>query len=605
MNAQFTLVDSTGQSWDLSATWDGPASIWELLGAAGTPGTPLPYPGASVWVDGRAVTADADLARTGLRPGSVVSLRPDVADSSRPVDVASGPHLAVVGGPDAGSTEPLTAGRLTVGRALRASLRIDDPSVGREHLSVDVPRDGGDPTVEPLGHYATIDGDRLDGPTPWPSGVPLTIGDSVVEWRPGRSGDAVVRGGADGRLELRRPPRLATAKEPSPSIEWPAGPTSPPGKSLPLVTAVAPLALGAVLFAVTGSALMLLLVLMSPVMAVASTVTDRRSGRRRPQRDRAGFEQRSGAGELALRAALVDEQRRPRAAGPDPATVSAVALGPTRQLWERRRRDHDFLVLRVGLADQRSSIRLTRTGLGPTQTLDTPTAPAVPVTVDLAGTGVLGVVGPASWSGPLTTWLVAQAAVQSGPADLRLAVLAPEGAEGARRWRWTRWLPHVVPGDWTVDSLERRVTALAQLVERRRQEAGADPRRWPTVLVVADPAHDVRRLPGMELMLREGPAVGVVAICVGQQERFLPPECRAVICGGDAGAVLSRPGEADITAIRADGVGGSWAARVARALAPLSDPEALGAAGAVAKADRLLDLLEVDPHDDPGTVVDR
>ena len=43
---------------------------------------------------------------------------------------------------------------------------------------------------------------------------------------------------------------------------------------------------------------------------------------------------------------------------PDPAAVLTIASGPRRRLWERRRTDPDYLLLRVGTADLPSAVEL-------------------------------------------------------------------------------------------------------------------------------------------------------------------------------------------------------------------------------------------------------
>ena len=69
-----------------------------------------------------------------------------------------------------------------------------------------------------------------------------------------------------------------------------------------------------------------------------------------------------------------DRTRRGRGAGgraarrrhdcPDPAAVLSIAAGPRRRLWERRRTDPDYLLLRVGTADLPSAVELTDPAAG-------------------------------------------------------------------------------------------------------------------------------------------------------------------------------------------------------------------------------------------------
>ena len=166
----------------------------------------------------------------------------------------------------------------------------------------------------------------------------------------------------------------------------------------------------------------------------------------------------------------------------------------------------------------------------------------VPVTVPLpeAG-GVLGVAGPVREVHATARWLVAQAAVLHSPRDLSIIVLTD--AEGRADWEWIRWLPHARPdgreavaltGSSAADDRARRVSELAGLVQQRQAAGGrARPRqldlaRTAAILVVLDGARRLRALPGMPVVLQDGPAVGVYAICLDAEERLLPEECRVV-----------------------------------------------------------------------------
>ena len=62
---------------------------------------------------------------------------------------------------------------------------------------------------------------------------------------------------------------------------------------------------------------------------------------------------------------------------------------------------------------------------------------------------------------------------------------------------------------------------------------GADGHAWrcvlPAVVVVLDGARTLRQLPGVAQVLRDGPAVGVLAVCLDDAERLLPQECTATV----------------------------------------------------------------------------
>ena len=159
----------------------------------------------------------------------------------------------------------------------------------------------------------------------------------------------------------------------------------------------------------------------------------------------------------------IDQERTSRRELPDPAAVVAIGTGPTNRLFERRPGDPDLLQLRVRLADRPADVVLTGPGAGDEQP---PTVHAVPVTVDLAQAGVLGIAGPREVTLPITRALLSQAArisrhhpgrtyLRTGHSDLAMPQCARTGwprhepATSTRtpsRWRRARWPRGASPG---------------------------------------------------------------------------------------------------------------------------------------------------------------
>ncbi|HWG72857.1 MAG TPA: FtsK/SpoIIIE domain-containing protein [Acidimicrobiales bacterium] len=596
----FTLVDAGGSARDLAGEWSGPATLAHLLSAAKVE---LPYSGAAVWVDGHSVSPDQPLASAGVVDGAVVSLAYSAAVA--PSDPAADLHLAVVGGPGAGRLVSLGAGRHVLGRAPECDVRVADRAVSGRHFAIDVDSSGA-ATVEDLGssHGTTVDGQRIRDRVPVAPGQLVVAGESFLELRRGAGADAVLHRTGDG-FELRRPPRLRPA-EMTAEIDWPVEPAPPGSHNLPLASALVPLAMGGVLFAVTKQALMLLFMLMSPVLAVTSTVTDRRSGKTRYRAEMDAYRDGVVVAEAEVAKALEAEAAVRRAAHPDPASVAATAAGPRRRLWERRRDDPDFAEMRVGLATLPSTVR--RRSSGPyASDLDPIEVSAVPCVLSLTETGVTGVAGPPSIAPGVAAWLVAQTVCMSGPADLRVVVLSGDSPDPEQRWGWTKWLPHVAPASpgaapgigTTRPTIETRTRELVELIDQRQRARDSHRGRqgdvpWPAVLVVLDPAHDLRRVPGVDTVLQRGPSVGVVALCVEDSEGYLPVECRAVVVSDDSGrGVVRRSGQPD-TAVALDRVDPAWCQILGRRLAPLRDPEVQTVGGSIPAAVRLVDLLGLD-----------
>jgi S-DNA-T family DNA segregation ATPase FtsK/SpoIIIE len=196
--------------------------------------------------------------------------------------------------------------------------------------------------------------------------------------------------------------------------------------------------------------------------------------------------------------------------------------------------------------------------------------------------------------------------VLHSPRDLELVLLAPDPAAAAE-WGWLRWLPHarsrggqdfLARVGTDPDTVAWRVAELVEEVARRRSEwtgmdRGGGPRE-PDVLVVLDGARALRRVPGMPQVLAEGPLVGIRAICVDDDERLLPEECRTVagfLWEDPARVRLRGAGLDPLGAVLADQVGVAWCERVARALAPVRDLSRDDAGGMLPDSARLLDLL--------------
>ncbi|WP_432511191.1 FtsK/SpoIIIE domain-containing protein [Kineococcus sp. SYSU DK001] len=460
---------------------------------------------------------------------------------------------------------------------------------------------------------------------PWPPGAQLVVGadtgpGTVLELRAADSTpDAVLERSPRGAtVDVNRPPRLLPPERPS-AFALPAVPTRPDKQAVGWLTVLAPLVLSLALYAATRSPYTLAFAVLSPVMAVGNVTTSRRQASRRYRRELAGHRARSAAVRADAHAALLAEQRARHAAAPDPATVLLTAVGPRARLWERRREDPDRLATRIGTADQPSEVTLTDPARAAHEGPLRWSAPDVPVVVDLAAAGVLGVAGPAARRGAVAGWVLAQQAVLTSPVDLRVVLLST--AADTRGWDWVRWLPHAhredagpgadVAAGVDEASLTARLSELTDLVGARHALRG--PHRdaapaGPEVLVVLDGAHRLRALPGVVTLLRDGPAVGVRLLCLDDDVRALPQECAAVVEFTATGAAtVSVTGAEVVEDVRLDEVTPGWCERVARALAPLRDSSHEDLAANLPASSRLLDLLGLDLGADalPGELVRR
>jgi S-DNA-T family DNA segregation ATPase FtsK/SpoIIIE len=535
-----------------------------------------------------------------IRDGAVLSLgSPDGCVRPEPTGIA---EIRVAGGPGAGAVHRVNLGDADIGSG-SVAIRVSDDSLPPYALRIRVePR--GNVQVAPFPEVAaTLDREPLTGPTEWHTGQQITVGSTLLQLAPYEPPDAALHPSEDGAgIDFNRPPRLL----PPPRItkfSLPKPPEKQQRRPLPILMAVAPLAMGAMLYFLTKQVYTLAMCGLSPIMAFGNWLSSRKEGRVSYATKLTQYNERKAAIEREAKDALEAERIQKRDDCPDPATVLSIASGPRRRLWERRRTDPDYLVLRAGTADQPSAVELT----DPTQEehrmkvfWDIPDAP---VTIPLAQRGVLGVAGPQDAPRALGRWIVAQAAVLHSPNDLQIWVLTD--STGQRSWDWTRWLPHCRGGDNatalignSADTTSTRITELLAIINERHQ-AGDGNRPvifTPDIMVVFDGSRKLRSLPGAIQILREGPRVGVYSICLDADERLLPAESQAVAVLEPNGLLRVQQMNARTTGgVRPDYVSPGWSERVGRGLAAVRDASDEESTVELPTSSRLLDVLRLEP----------
>ncbi|MCV2394553.1 FtsK/SpoIIIE domain-containing protein [Actinotalea sp. M2MS4P-6] len=609
-------------------------------------------PAPALWFQGRALDPDQPVADSPVRHGAVLGIGADAGGEwAEPTGVV---EVRISSGRGAGRVHRLAAGRHVVGSGPSASILLEDGPAHAVVLEIGIdagvtvhpddaasgsvappsrrkPLDGpivlpGDPEPGPAGRtYAArlaratsargalrevdpesdrpvvhLDRAPLDGPTPWSPGAALVVGDTMLELSAVTAPDASLSPGRGGAtLDYNRPPRILPPRRTT-DFRLPAEPQRPDAVRFPVVMLLAPVALGAGTFLIFHNPSFLLLMLLSPVMAVANWAGNRRSRRGQHVDAVRSWAERSARVTAAAYAALGEESSARRHDLPDPATVLLAATGPRVRLWERRRTDPDWLLGRIGTADLPSEVRL----IDPAR-LDHErdlrwTAPDVPVAVPLADVGVTGIAGPAEERTRLAGWVVAQVAAEHSPADVSVVLLGDGAGQG---WHWLRWLPHVRRETGALASVgtddettQRRVAELLDLVERRRaaEREGRTAVAPAPVVVVLDGARRIRLLQGLVTLLRDGPGVGVLFVCLDEDERQLPEECRAVVTLGSTASVTVA-GRDPVDGIRPDLPDPAWFERLGRALAPLRDISTEDLGQTLPTASRLLEVLRMDP----------
>jgi S-DNA-T family DNA segregation ATPase FtsK/SpoIIIE len=572
----------------------------DALRAAGAPGENGDRgSGAGIVLNGRFCHSDLALDEIGLHEGARVSIA--AAPTAMPPAPTAALELRVVAGLDSGRRIPLSAQGTTVGRDDDDALAMSDVAVSRRHLRVEPSPGGLRATVTDLGSVngSWVEGRRIKDPTEVTPGTVFEAGDvafMLTEVSDDRLDvDPQRQAGAGGLLAFNRPPR-SRRRGPGEPLDPPEEVREQTAQRFSMVSAFAPLLLGAVMVIVLHNILFALFMLLSPVMVIGGwwesrrqTGTATRSARRAHAEQLARFTtdvtERSAAVLTHLRQSL-----------PDPAEVVRRATDPSPRLWERRPDDDDFLYLSAGLGDRR--IR------PPIESRRSPSSAAeevlatharlrmAPILVDLQAGGVVGIVGPRDATLATARSLVCQAAVLHGPADLQIAVLTEP--ERSTQWDWAKWLPHARDASRGGDArlLAADPASVSELTSELMERAGTDSRFLLAVLD-SDALIEGRGAVGRAL-LRAGESVS--GIVIARSNERLPAICTTVLEleQGTAEAVMRRPqaGES-VDPLLVAGVSGDTARECALGLAKFEDADLQIAGGSLPSEVSLLPLLGI------------
>ncbi|MEU6196712.1 FtsK/SpoIIIE domain-containing protein [Streptomyces sp. NPDC047061] len=605
MRVTVTAVDpQQGQTADIMIEADPSVPVGELaeeLGRRLRGGDPDAPP--ALFHSGTELPYDQPVGATGLRAGSLLSLDRPVAVPGREPDGVV--EVRAVGGAGAGAVFRLPPGDYEIGAAHACRIRLTADGLAGTAALLKVSAVGTATVRSAPGEQALLDDTAVPDWADWPAGGVLKVGPTLLELTEPTLPDAALVPSEDGvGLDYNRPPRLLPPPVQN-RFKLPVPPGKPPRSKIQLPLIFAPLVMSLVSVLLLHNTRFLVFGLLSPVLALVNQLYGKKRGKENHQQQVAEYERKKAELEEEVTAAVLAEQRARRAASPDPASALLIAAGPRLRLWERRWRDDDFLLLRLGVADRPAFVELEDPAQAEHRRRLTRTTRAVPVTVPLRAAGVLGVAG-RDTADPLVRWLTAQAATLHSPTDLRICVLAGSGGED--RWSWVHWLPHTAPlGEdtrsmvgATAESTGRRIAEICAVIAARQTAGEKAPRGGaagePDVLVVLDGARRLRALPGVIQILREGPAVGVYAVCVDDEARLLPEECQAVaVVGTDGRLRVERTGADPVDDVLTDAPGRAWSIGVARALAPLRDVGDEAEESLLPGSVRLLDVLGLEP----------
>jgi len=575
----------------------------------------------------RVLRPEESVLDANLVSGSVVVLEDGAP--SRPSATSDGRagvvSVDIAAGPEAGRFIALPPGTYRVGRSRSCDIVIDDPTMSKHHLTVDVAHDL-KVTVTPedaASNGTFMGGAEVSGPRTVAPEQLVQAGATAIGFRP-LGEDFSHRRDLLGQIPFNRVPhhRVVVRERTFDPLERP--PETPRKQSFPVLASLLPLAIGIVMVMITSRPQFLLITALSPMMLVGRYVSDRRSGRRAYTTGKADFLKRVEARAAEVTVALEEERRERFRAAPDVAELARQARFHHGGLWERQRQDPDLLSLRLGLGDVESKVKADLDRGGDVDLREHANKAlahqsivrSVPITVELDDLTVLGLFGEDDAVRGLGTSLAIQAACLHSPEDVVVAAAVPKGGVGA--FVWLKWLPHTrsatspLEGDHLAIGSDRTNRLLVNLLsvadERLSRRADREGGAWPRVLLVIHEDAQPDRAILSQLLDVAGPA-GIRALWLGHTALQLPRQCRATIAVADpllgtrSRLRFTDPDHVD-REVEIEGVKSDTALEIARSLAPIRDASAATVTTAIPRRVHLLDLLGL-PQPDPDQIAQR
>ncbi|MFD0821276.1 type VII secretion protein EccCa [Micromonospora zhanjiangensis] len=270
-----------------------------------------------------------------------------------------------------------------------------------------------------------------------------------------------------------------------------------------------------------------------------------------------------------IRTTIREQQEAIHYRHPDPdALWSAVSTGG--RLWERRRSDADFSVVRIGLGAQEVATPLIPPQTRPVDELEPLCAmalrkfvatysvvPDLPVAIALRDFSYVYLRGPGDAARDLVRALLAQSATFHAPDDLLIGLCVSD--ERRPDWEWAKWLPHAQHPD-KVDAVgpirlfAGAVTSLEAMLDdvlanRPRFDPGAAQSvPGAHVVVVIDGGSTT----GSDHLMTEGGVAGVTILDLSNQPPRLLDEMSVVLDVAEDGEITGTTMDGSTQVGRAD-----------------------------------------------------
>ncbi|NKY89184.1 type VII secretion protein EccC [Nocardia veterana] len=258
------------------------------------------------------------------------------------------------------------------------------------------------------------------------------------------------------RREVPRSPGGEVTLQPPPEIPR-AIPGSLLGKLMPVVMVVGMVGMMAIMFTRGGGIASNPMTMMFPMMMVFSMVgMFAGQGGKGQKAAEANEDRKDYLRYLDQVRKDVDETAAQQRAAvewshPEPGLVWMLA--GTSRMWERRPGDKDFCHARIGLGGQRLATRLVSPETGPVEELEPiaavslrrfvrthSTVPDLPTAIAVKGFATIQLNGDRAQARDMTRAMLLQLCMFQAPDQVLVAVVC--GADTAREWEWTKWLPH-------------------------------------------------------------------------------------------------------------------------------------------------------------------
>ncbi|MEY2847701.1 MAG: hypothetical protein RI885_366 [Actinomycetota bacterium] len=582
---------------------------------------------------------------------SIINYGPGYAASEQREIVG---RMRAVAGPLAGQEFPVAAGQVSLGRDSSNDIVLADPMVSKNHARLEA---GTHVEVVDLNsaNGVLVDGVQLQR-VRVEDGTPFVIGGTTLVLHLARSFDGsadedpiIERGGG---LLFNRSPRVEV-RYPGTGFKPPRLPTEKIGKIFPWPILIAPILMGMALYALNENPRSLLLIVMTPLMALGNLLNQSVQGSKKENHEFLLFERQYEQLEEDLFRGKPEEEVARGVEAPPVAEVfdQAMRLGP--MLWTRRPEHWNYLALRLGSCrlPARNTISDADTPEGLPEFIERvdrlreryDSVDDVPVFEMLSAAGSIGIAGPRALVADTMRGVAVQLFGLHAPNDVVAVAFAD--STWTPELEWLKWMPHTSserspfrdrPLADTAPTSAALLSSLEDYVARAAGDAGRPEPRGPfkedwnplvfgtdvsraagerrvtppvsvIVFVTGDAPVDRGRLTDV---LERGADHGVHAVFVSPTVESLPAVCRSFIeltATGleDARVGLVRTGE-EFDHVRVEGVSNAYMEMFARRLSPVVDASTVvHDASDIPNSVMFLQLIDPAIAEDPDVAIER